>query len=138
MNTIPPDSTSLPAIRLQRGFSLVEMLAAVAIIGIISFLAIPNLVKMRGDSERNLAIARCEAINMAMASFIQVAGRTNAISQFNAASTAQAKYSLLTSYLAYAESNLTDFMPGGYSVTFNTIDPLTKVTLMQGSTSIPY
>ena len=120
------------------GFSLVEMLASVAIIGVISFLALPNLVKMRSDSERNLAIARCEAINMSLATYIQVRGRTQAVSDFNGASTAQAKYALVAPYLAYSETNLTDYIPGGYSVTFNSIDPLKKVTLSQGSTVIAY
>ena len=138
MNT-PHSSFSPLAVRVsRRGFSLVEMLACVAIIGVISFLAIPNLVRMRSDSEKNMAIARCEAINMAMATFIQSVGRTNAVSQYNAATTAQLKYSLLTSYLAYAQTNVTDYIPSGYSVTFNSLDPLTKVTLMQGTTQIYY
>ncbi len=128
----------LRGIRRQQGFSLVEMLAAVAIIGIISFLAIPNLVRMRSDSEKNLAIARCEALNMAMATYIQVVGRTQAISNFNSASADQDEYTLLSPYLAYAETQLTDFMPNGYTVTFNTIDPLVKVTLSSAGTTIPY
>ena len=45
-----------------RGFSLVEMMACVSIIGIIAFMAIPSVTRMRGDSERNLAIARAEAV----------------------------------------------------------------------------
>ena len=121
-----------------RGFSLVEMLAAVAIIGVISFLALPNLIKMRGDAERNLAIARCESINMSLATYIQVRGRVQAASDFAGSSTAQAKYSLLTPYLAFSQANLTDYMPSGYSVTFNSIDPLQKVTLTQGTTVIAY
>jgi prepilin-type N-terminal cleavage/methylation domain-containing protein len=121
-----------------RGFSLVEMLAAVAIIGVISFLALPNLIKMRSDSERNLAIARCEAINMSMATYIQVRGRVQAAADFAGSSTAQAKYSLLTPYLAFSQANLTDFIPSGYSVTFNSIDPLQKVTLSQSGTVIAY
>jgi len=121
-----------------RGFSLVEMLAAVAIIGVISFLALPNLIKMRTDAERNLAIARCESINMSMATYIQVRGRVQAASDFAGSSTAQAKYSLLTPYLAFSQANLTDYMPSGYSITFNSIDPLQKVTLTQGTTVIAY
>jgi len=122
----------------KRGFSLVEMLAAVAIIGVISFLALPNLVKVRGDAERNLAIARCESVNMAMATYIQVRGRVQAVTDFNAASGSQAKYALFAPYLSFSEANLTDYIPSGYTLTFNTIDPLKKVTLSSGSTVIPY
>lgn len=124
--------------RSRRGFSLIEMLSAVAIIGVISFLAIPNLVKMRSDSERNLAIGRAEAINMAMATFIQARGRTQANTDWTAATTAQAKYALVAPYLSFAETNLTDFIPNGYSVTFNTLDPIRKVTLKQSTTTIAY
>lgn len=134
MNPRLTTAKSAPA----RGFSLVEMLAAVAIIGVISFLALPNLIKMRTDAERNLAIARCESINMSLATYIQVRGRVQAASDFAGSSTAQAKYSLLTPYLAFSQANLTDYMPSGYSVTFNSIDPLQKVTLTQGTTVIAY
>jgi hypothetical protein len=51
------------------------MITAVGIIGIIIFLAIPNIVRVREDSERNLAIARAEALNMGMASFMQANGQ---------------------------------------------------------------
>jgi prepilin-type N-terminal cleavage/methylation domain-containing protein len=135
MNTTRHTMAACPA---RRGFSLIEMLSAVAIIGIISFLAIPNLVKMRSDSERNVAIARAESINMAMATYIQVRGRTQAATDWAGVSTAQAKYALIAPYLAFSEANLTDYVPNGYTVTFNTIDPLKKVTLKQGSTTIAY
>ena len=127
--------SSVPA---HRGFSLIEMLAAVAIIGVISFLAIPNIVKMRSDSERNMAIARAESVNMAMATFIQARGRTQAATDWTAAATAQAKYALVAPYLSYSETNLVDYIPNGYSITFNTIDPLKKVTLKQSTTTIAY
>lgn len=119
-------------------FSLVEMLAAVAIIGIISFLAIPNLVKMRSDSERNIAIARAEAINMGMATFIQVRGRTQAASEWTASSTDQLKYAKIAPYISFSEGNLKDFLPNGYTVTFRKIDPLEKVILKQGTSTITY
>lgn len=127
-----------PTLLARAGFSLVEMLAAVAIIGIISFLALPNLTRMRSDAERNLCIARCESINMATATYIQVRGRTQAVSDFNGASSAQTKYALISPYLAFSETNLTDYIPNGYSITFNSIDPLKKVTLLTGSTVIAY
>mgnify|MGYP000894183604 FL=1 len=117
----PTQSASLPAAAARRGrkgFSLVEMMACVSIIGIIAFLAIPSVARMRSDSEKNLAIARAEALNLAQASFIQVRGRSQAAADWTAASSSTAKYNLLLPYLSYAETTLTAFMPSGYSVTF--------------------
>ena len=44
----------------NKGFSLIEVLAAVAIIGIITFLALPNIVTLKQDAEVDLAIARAD------------------------------------------------------------------------------
>lgn len=100
------------------GFSMVEMMACVSIIAVISFLAIPSITRMRTDSERNLAIARAESLNLAQSTMIQVRGRTQASIDWAAATTAAAKYALLRDYLAYAESTLTLYMPASYSITF--------------------
>lgn len=113
-----------------RGFSLVEMMACVSIIGIIAFMAIPSVTRMRGDSERNLAIGRAEALNLAQASYIQVRGRTQAALEWAAATSDAAKYLLLRNYMSFAESQFSIYMPSGYTVTFPlTITPLTKVGL---------
>ena len=123
----------------RSGFSLIEMLAAVAIIGIISFLALPNLIKMRSDSEKNMAIARAEAVNMAMATLVQTRGRTQAASDWSANNTDDLRYTLIAPYLAYAEATRAAYMPNGYTMVFPTaVDPLRKVTLKQGSTQINY
>lgn len=113
-----------------RAFSLVEMMACVSIIGIIAFMAIPSVTRMRGDSERNLAIARAEALNLAQASFMQVRGRTQAALDWTAASTADAKYALLRPYLSFSEATLTAYLPSGYTVTFApSITSMTKAAL---------
>jgi prepilin-type N-terminal cleavage/methylation domain-containing protein len=129
----PTQSASQPAAAARRGrtgFSLVEMMACVSIIGIIAFLAIPSVARMRSDSEKNLAIARAEALNLAQASFIQVRGRSQAAADWTAAASSTAKYNLLLPYLSYAETTLTAFMPSGYSVTFpSSILSMSKVGL---------
>ena len=129
----PTQSASLPAAAARRGrtgFSLVEMMACVSIIGIIAFLAIPSVARMRSDSEKNLAIERAEALNLAQASFIQVRGRSQAAADWTAAASSTAKYNLLLPYLSYAETTLTAFMPSGYSVTFpSSILSMSKVGL---------
>ncbi len=112
------------------GFSLVEVLAAVAIIGIIAFLALPNIVAVKEDSEVHLAISRAEAVNMAMVSFIQSRGRSTAITEWNAASGAQEQYALLAPYLAFAPSVVSDFMPSGYTIEMpDALNALSKVVL---------
>jgi len=120
------------------GFSLVEMMACVSIIGIIAFMAIPSVTRMRSDSERNLAIARAEALNLAQANFIQVRGRTQAALEWAAATTAQSKYNLLRPYLSFSETTLNAFMPSGYTVNFPpSIVTMTKAAL-SGPTGIIY
>ena len=114
------------------GFSLVEMMACVAIIGVIAFMAIPSVSRMREDSERNLAIARAEALNLAQASLIQVKGRTQASLEWvNAGNNRESKYTLLRPYLSFAETTLSAYLPSGYSVNFPaSITTMTKASLI--------
>lgn len=134
MSTTPSKNSSF-----LHGFSLVEMMACVSIIGIIAFMAIPSVTRMRSDSERNLAIARAEALNLAQASYIQVNGRTQAALNWSAASSAESKYTLLRPYLSFSETTLATFMPSGYSVTFApSITSMTKAALTGPSGTIYY
>jgi prepilin-type N-terminal cleavage/methylation domain-containing protein len=130
-----------PQVRLsRRAFSMVELLAAVAIMGIIAFMAIPSVTKMRSDGERNLAISRVESLNIAMASFVQAEGRSRAENQWQSAAGNTAKYALLRPYLAFAEDTLSRFMPSGYNVNFGTsVVALQKTTLTgPGNVTIRY
>ena len=124
---------------MKRAFSLVEVLAAVALIGILVFLALPNIVQVKTDSETHLAVARAEALNLAMASYVQSVGSTSASSNWSGAADDQARYVLVSPYLAYAPTNLTDYMPAGYTATLPTsVVPLTKAGLLKSSTPISY
>jgi prepilin-type N-terminal cleavage/methylation domain-containing protein len=124
---------------MKRAFSLVEVLAAVALIGILVFLALPNIVQVKTDSETHLAVARAEALNLAMASYVQAVGSTSASSNWSGAANDQARYVLVSPYLAYAPTNLTDYMPAGYTATLPTsLVPLTKAGLSKSGTSISY
>lgn len=117
----------------RRAFSLVEVLAAVGIIGIIAFLAIPNIVAIKSDSERNLAISRAEALNMAVVSYIQANGREN-VSAAWAAADNQNRYSVLIPYLSFAPATIAEYSPNGYSITLPAdVNNLSKSTLADTS-----
>lgn len=128
-------TTSSP--RSKRAFSLVEVLAAVGIIGIIAFLAIPNIVAIKADSERNLAVSRAEALNMAVVSYIQANGRDNVASAW-AASDNQNRYSVLIPYLSFAPATITEYTPNGYSITLPAdVNNLSKAVLADTSSGSP-
>jgi len=122
-------------------FSLVEVLAAITIIGIVTFLAIPNIVRIKQDGEDNLARARAESLNMAIASYVQVVGTNTAQSNWSGAS-ADARYALIRSYISFSESSLSAFTPSGYTITPPTsIVPMTSKTSISNTvrgTNIPY
>ena len=123
-----------------RGFSLVEVLAAVSIIGIITFLAIPNIVRVKQDGEENLVRARAESINLGIASYVQTVGPTMAQSAWNTAGTDQGRFALVRPYISFADAALTNFMPGSYTAVLPAvINPLTtKATIAGPRGSIAY
>ena len=126
-------------LRQTNGFSLIEVLAAVAIIGIITFLALPNIVTLKQDAEIDLAIARAEAVNMAIAAYVQANGQPTAVTNWSTA-TADQKWTMVSPFLAFAPPDLASFMPAGYSLTLPTsVNPLTKSGLKDpNSVAIPY
>ncbi len=101
------------------GFSLVEVLAAVAIIGILVFIAIPNVVQSRRDAEENFAIGRAEALNSSISQYIQANGRANAGVAWAGKSNTE-RFALVKGYLAYAPTVITDYQPNGYAYTLPT------------------
>jgi prepilin-type N-terminal cleavage/methylation domain-containing protein len=107
--------TSFHSPRARRGFSLIEALATVAIIGIVTFLAIPNIVKMRSDGERNMAVARAEAFNLGIAAYVQSMGLTAAAADW-APLNADARFGRVRPFLAFAPAALADFVSTPYSL----------------------
>ena len=121
-------------------FSLVELLVVIAVLGIILFFAFPNIVQVKSDSEKDLAKARAETLNLAAAAYFQAVG-SNAAATNWASKTAEQRYQLITPYIAFPAASLSNFLPSSdYSISFDASAPhKVKATLMgPGSTNIPY
>lgn len=120
-------------------FSLVEMLVVLVILGTVLYLAIPNIVQVRSDSEDNLARSRAEALNVAAAAYFQAVGRQTASSAWSNAASSEARYALISPYLAFAPGTLAAYVPSGYTVTFSATDPLRqKAALSRGTNALSY
>lgn len=127
-----------------RAFSLVEVLAAVAIIGIIVFLALPNVIQAKLDAEEQMVITRAEALNMSISSFITANGRTNAGKSWTdvpipaGGDKDDARYSLISGYMAYAPTTLANYEPSGYSFAFDaSLDKKVVINRTTGG-ALPY
>lgn len=117
----------------RSGFSLVEVLAAITIIGVITFLAIPNIVRVKQQSEDDLARARANALLIATSAYFRANGDV-AVTEWSGKDN-NARYVLVSEYLAFAPTSLTNYMPGGYSFGF-TDSPLEDKPTLTGPGSI--
>lgn len=106
------------------GFSLVEILIVLAVAGVFLFFAFPNIVQVKSDSERELAKARAEALNLAATAYFQSVGPLVAASNWGALNSAEDRYDLLKPYLAFPADTLAEFLPStDYDVIFDASAP---------------
>jgi type II secretory pathway pseudopilin PulG len=127
----------------ESAFSLLELLVVIVVRGVVLYFAFPNIVQMRRDSEDNLARARAEMLNLAVAAYFQSVGdRPTAISNWFGKGSDAARYTdLLKQYIAFPTPTLAGFMPStNYTITFDPTNPMAnKATLRgPGAVVIPY
>ncbi len=74
-NRRPDMKTTAPVFRRQ-GFTLVEIMIVVAVIGLLAAIAIPNFVKARATSQANACINNLKKIDDAASQFAIERGKT--------------------------------------------------------------
>jgi len=129
---LPPRDGKNPC---SAGFSLVELLVVIVVLGIVIYFAFPNIVQMRSDSEDSLARARAEMLNLAVAAYFQAVGdRAEAKQGWADAGNDASRYStLLRPYIAFPAASLSAFMPSSdYTVVFDPDDPLMNKAQLYG------
>jgi prepilin-type N-terminal cleavage/methylation domain-containing protein len=112
----------MKAIFAKRGFTLVEIMIVVAIIGLLAAIAIPSFVKARNQSQQNACINNLRIVDAGKEQWAMARRKTNG----DAATTSGVN--------AYIKGNTTPQCPGGGTYAYNNIgsDPTcTGITITE-------
>ena len=67
-------TTTVARVGNQKGFTLIDMLFVIALIGVLSTLAIPGLMRARGAAQSSSALGTIRVVNSAQLSFAITCG----------------------------------------------------------------
>jgi prepilin-type N-terminal cleavage/methylation domain-containing protein len=114
----------------KAGFTLVEIMIVVAIIGLLAAIAIPNFVKARATSQANACINNMRQIDAAVNQWALEQHKTTG----SAAPTLTAD---LTPYIKLNSAGSIPSCPAGGTYTVGTVGALPQVTCNLGNTVTP-
>jgi prepilin-type N-terminal cleavage/methylation domain-containing protein len=114
----------------KAGFTLVEIMIVVAIIGLLAAIAIPNFVKARATSQANACINNMRQIDAAVNQWALEQHKTTG-------ATAPSLTSDLTPYIKLNSANSIPGCPAGGSYTVGTVGATPQVTCNLGNTVTP-
>jgi len=97
----------------KAGFTLVEIMIVVAIIGLLAAIAIPNFIKARATSQQNACINNLRQIDGAINEWALEAGKSNGASVGGVAT--------ISAYIKLNSNNLVPGCPAGGTYTTTTV-----------------
>jgi prepilin-type N-terminal cleavage/methylation domain-containing protein len=106
-------ATTLERVNNEKGFTLIDMLFVVALIGLLSTLAIPGLMRARGAAQSSSALGTIRVVNSAQLSFAITCGLGFYSPDFP--TLARKPPSAIDAYLAPELATGPTFMKSGYN-----------------------
>jgi prepilin-type N-terminal cleavage/methylation domain-containing protein len=104
----------------KAGFTLVEIMIVVAIIGLLAAIAIPNFIKARATSQQNACINNLKQIDGAISEWALETGQSNG--------TSVSDVSVVSAYIKLNSSSSVPICPAGGSYTTSTVGATPQVS----------
>lgn len=123
----------------SRGFTLIELVLALSLAGLLTWLIVPGYAGLKSAADDDTAIARACMLQAAKTAYLRDSGQA-AYGAWLAAVDNADKYHLLKPYIGIARgyATLDEFSPEGYSFAINALDVKVAITRTTTGTAITY